>query len=159
MGGAMRRARYYRYVFLTGAFWNWIVAVILWFAYKPLLQNLSMSPVRYLLPIRIALALIFVYGIGYFYIYIDLVQNRQIAKLGVYGKTTVFILFLNAWRTGQIAAPLLILGIVDLAFAILFLEFLITTSHFSLSAKWQAFLNHHQTIAHTITAITHKNAH
>ena len=60
----MRRAKYYKYMFLISAFWNWIVAVILWFTYESFLAYLGQDPLRYAVPLQIALALIFVIRIA-----------------------------------------------------------------------------------------------
>jgi hypothetical protein len=71
----------------------------------------------------------------------------------VYGKTAVFILLTNAWAAGEVVFVLVIPGIVDLLFALLFLEFLISTSHFRLSYKLHGL---HETVAHAVAVITHK---
>lgn len=155
----MCRERYYRYLFLAGALWNWLAAVVLWFGYEPLLKYLGMSPLNYALPMQMALALIFVYGVAYFYVSRDHTKNREIAKLGVYGKTAVFILLVSTWRAGDIAFFLVIPGIVDLVFAALFLEFLVATSQFSLSDKLQSLPSYHEIISHVRTAMAHKGVH
>ncbi len=152
----MHRTRYYKYMFLAGAFWNWAAAVLLWFTYERFFAFLGQDPFRYALPFQIALGLIFVYGIGYFYLYRDQAGNREIAKLGIYGKTAVFALLLSNWMAGEIVFALLIPGIIDLAFALLFLEFLISTSHFSLSDKLHAL---HDSVSHAMANMTHRGAH
>lgn len=121
----MTKNKYYKHLFLVGAIWNWIVAPIFFFAYKPIIQHLEMAPLQYGLPIKLAMALVFVYGIAYYYVYKDPIKNRDCAKLGVYSKTLVFILLTYYWIVGEIVFDLVIPGIVDLIFAGLFLEFLI----------------------------------
>ena len=152
----MHRVEYYRYMFLASAFWNWAVAAILWFTYEPFFAYLGQDPLRYAVPFQIAMGLIFVYGIGYYYLYKDQVANRPIAKLGVYGKMAVFILLSNAWAAGEIVFVLVIPGIVDLLFAVLFLEFLLSTSHLRLSYKLHGL---HETVAHAVAVMMHKGAH
>jgi hypothetical protein len=120
----MTKKKYYKRLFLLGAIWNWIVAPIFFFAYKPIIQHLQMAPLQYGLPIQLAMALVFVYGIAYYYVYKDPIRNRDCAKLGVYSKTLVFILLTYYWIVGEIVFALVIPGLVDLIFAGLFLEFL-----------------------------------
>jgi hypothetical protein len=121
----MTKKKYYRGLFLVGAIWNWIVAPIFFFAYKPILKSLEMKPMQYALPIQMSMALVFVYGIAYYYVFKDLVRNRDCAKLGVYSKTAVFVLLVYYWIVGEIVFALVIPGIVDLIFAGLYLEFLV----------------------------------
>ena len=121
----MTRSHYYRSLFLIGAIWNWIVAPVFFFAYKPILEHFEMKPLQYGLPFQLAMAFVFVYGIAYYYVYRDPVRNRDCAKLGIYSKTLVFILLTCYWIVGEIVFTLVVPGIVDLIFAALFLEFLI----------------------------------
>jgi len=121
----MQKEKYYKRLFLVGAVWNWVVAPIFFFAYAPIFKYLEMEPLRYVLPLQLFMALVFVFGIAYFYVYKNLVRNRDCAKLGVYSKTAVFVLLTYYWIVGEIVFALVIPGIVDLIFAGLFLEFLI----------------------------------
>lgn len=121
----MTKNTYYKRLFFVGAVWNWIVAPILFFAYKPIIHHLDMTPLQYGLPLQLTMALVFVYGIAYYYVYKDPVRNRDCAKLGIYSKTLVFILVAYYWAIGEIAFALVIPGIVDLIFAGLFLDFLL----------------------------------
>jgi len=121
----MTKNTYYKRLFFVGAIWNWIVAPVLFFAYKPIIQHVGMEPLKYGLPLQLAMALVFVYGIAYYYVYKDPVRNRDCAKLGIYSKTLVFVLCVYYWVIGEIAFALVIPGIVDLIFAGLFVEFLL----------------------------------
>ena len=125
----MEKQRYYKRLFFIGAVWNWIVSSIFFFGYAPIFRFLGMAPPNYALPIRMAMALVFVYGIAYFYVYLDPIKNRNCAKLGVYSKTAVFLLSAYYWIAGEIRFPIVIPGIVDLVFAGLFVEFLVHTKY------------------------------
>lgn len=72
------------------------------------------------------LGVAFVFGIGYFWVSLDLIRNRDIAKLGVLGKLIVFVALLWAGIIGQIHFIMIGAGIVNLIFAILYMEFLLT---------------------------------
>jgi len=124
----VQKEKYYKCLFLVGAIWNWIVAPIFFFAHAPIFKRLEMEPLRYVLPLQLFMALVFVFGIAYFYVFKDPVRNRDCAKLGVYSKTAVFVLLTYYWIAGEIVVALVIPGIVDLIFAGLFLEFLIRFS-------------------------------
>jgi hypothetical protein len=102
-----------------------VVATLFFVAYEPILEFLGMEPLRYAVPLQLGMAPVLVYGIAYFYVYRDLVENRNCAKLGVYGKTAVFVLLAYYWPVGEIVFDLVIPGIVDLIFAGLDLEFLV----------------------------------
>jgi len=56
----------------------------------------------------------------------DLSKNYGIVKMGVLGKLLVFIGILWTSITGQVHIILLSAGIVDLVFAVLYIEFLKT---------------------------------
>ena len=121
----MTKNKYYKGLFLVGAIWNWVIASTFFFAYKPIIKSLGMTPLQYALPLQLAMALVFVYGIAYFYVYKNPVRNRDCAKLGVYSKTMVFVLLIYYWAVGEVVFDLVIPGIVDLVFAVLYLEFLL----------------------------------
>jgi hypothetical protein len=125
----MTKIKYYKGLFLIGAIWNWIVAPVFFFAYKPIIKSLELPPLQYVVPLRLSMALVFVFGIAYFYVFKDLARNRNCAKLGVYSKTLVFVLLTYYWIAGEIVFALVIPGVVDLIFAGLFLEFLIRFKH------------------------------
>ena len=121
----MQKEKYYKNLFFIGAIWNWIVAPTGFLAINPMLRYLKMKPIQYPVAWQLFMALVFVYGIAYFYVYKDLVKNRNCAKLGVYSKTAVFVLLTYYWAIGDIHFVLIIPGIVDLIFAGFFVEFLI----------------------------------
>ncbi|MBU1894593.1 MAG: hypothetical protein KJ983_02095, partial [Candidatus Omnitrophica bacterium] len=56
--------------------------------------------------------------------YKDLIGNKVCAKIGVYSKVAIFFVLSYYWITGEILFVMVIPGIVDVIFAILFLEFL-----------------------------------
>ena len=71
------------------------------------------------------LVLVFGYGLGYYWIGNDPVRNRDIIKMGIFGKILVFILLTGGWIKGVITILLAGAGAVDLVFAILFFRILI----------------------------------
>jgi hypothetical protein len=63
-------------------------------------------------------------GIGYYWVARDLSKNRAIVKLGVIGKLAVFSIVMGHAIRGDIPYALALPAVIDLMFAILFLEFL-----------------------------------
>ncbi len=122
----MSRESYYRKMFFIGAIWNWVATVTFALAYTFLFPFFGMQLPRYPVLLHLFLALAFVFGIGYYWVSRDIYSNHAIVKLGILGKLLVFVLLVAAWINCNISIFLVPPGIVDLIFAILFVEFLAT---------------------------------
>ena len=122
----MPKESYYRKMFLIGAIWNWVATVPLFFGYKTLFPLYDMALPEYPVFLLLFSGLCFIFGVGYYWVSRDLRQNHDIVRLGIAGKLLVFIAFLWAGITGQIHFLWIGAGIVDLVYAILFMEFLST---------------------------------
>jgi hypothetical protein len=70
------------------------------------------------------MSLVFVFGIGYYWVSKDLSKNHDIVKLGIIAKITVFLIFPYHYLIGNMPLLIALFGVVDLIFAILFLKFL-----------------------------------
>ena len=66
---------YYRSMFFIGALWNWGAAILFFFAFKPIFVWLGMKELDHPLIIQAYLLLVFVFGIGYFWVSRDLNKN------------------------------------------------------------------------------------
>jgi hypothetical protein len=64
------------------------------------------------------------FGLGYYWVSRDLSKNRDLVRLGAIGKLLVFVVFFGHLILGNITLRLVLPSLVDLLFAILFLEFL-----------------------------------
>jgi len=120
----MRKEKYYRNLFLIGAIWNWSATTIFFFAYEPIFSLAGMEVPANPLFLRLFLSLAFVFGIGYYWVSRDIANNHAIVKLGIMGKLSVFVLMTFYWIEGDVKLSLVPTGVVDLIFAILYLEFL-----------------------------------
>jgi hypothetical protein len=120
----MSKEGYYKRMFFIGAIWNWVATLTFAIGWKFLFPLFGMASPNYLVFYMLFLGLCFVYGIGYFWVSRDISSNHGIVRMGIIGKLLVFAGFLIAWVMGEV--PLIIVGsgIVDLIFAILFIEFL-----------------------------------
>lgn len=120
----MPKEGYYKKMFFIGAIWNWVATLTFAIGWKFLFPLFGMASPNYLVFYMLFLGLCFVYGIGYFWVSRDISSNHGIVRMGIIGKLLVFAGFLIAWVMGEV--PLIIVGsgVVDLIFAILFIEFL-----------------------------------
>ncbi len=124
----MEKQAFYKNLFLAGAIWNWAATLLFGLGYPFLFPLFNMAEPRYPVFFLLFLALAFVFGIGYFWVSRDISRNHAIVVLGVIGKLIVFGAFLWAGIAGQIAGILVGAGVVDLVFAVLFIEFLASWS-------------------------------
>ncbi len=122
----MPREEYYKKMFFIGAIWNWVATLTFAIGWKFLFPLFGMAFPNYLVFFMMFLGLAFVYGIGYFWVSRDISRNHDIVRMGIIGKLIVFVSMLLAWIGGEIPIIIVGSGVVDLIFAILFIEFLMT---------------------------------
>ena len=119
------RLNWYRRLFLAAAWWNWLVALLSLFADKKIRSFLRMPPLTDSLNLHLSISCICLLGIGYYWVAKDVSRNHAIAKLGMIGKLGVFSIFLGHVIEGDIPFALAAPAVIDLIFAVLFLEFLV----------------------------------
>jgi hypothetical protein len=73
---------------------------------------------------QIVYGLVFIIGIGYWWVGRDISQNHAIVKLGIYAQFSVFAVLAYHTLIGTLHPFYLISGVIDLTFAILFSLFL-----------------------------------
>ena len=122
----MPKQNYYQKMFFIGAVWNWVATSTFIFGYKILFPLFDMELPIYPVFFLMFLGLCFVLGIGYYWVSRDLYKNHGIVKIGIIGKLIVFAGMLWAWLTGQMHIIPASAALVDLIFAILYIEFLMT---------------------------------
>jgi len=86
-----------------------------------------MQALNYPATMQLAMALVFVFGIGYYWVSKDLSKNHDIVKLGIIAKILVFLIFSYHYLFGNMPLMIALFSVVDLIFAILFIEFLKNT--------------------------------
>ena len=126
----MPKQEYYRKLFFIGAVWNWVATLGFAFGYKIIFPLFGMQPPLYPVFFLMFLGLAFVFGIGYYWVHADLDKNQDIVKMGIIGKLLVFVGLFWAGISGQVHFIFIGAGIVDLVFAILYMEFLLTTKSY-----------------------------
>jgi hypothetical protein len=119
---------YYRYMFLIGAIWNWIVGLI-FILVSPFAVTLfplfEMAVPPSLIFYHAFFGFVVVFGIGYYLVSRDINNNHAVVILGVFGKFFVFVLFVIYFILGDYNFAPVLFVIVDFIFGCLFLEFLI----------------------------------
>jgi hypothetical protein len=121
------RMRYYRWMFLAAAAWNAFAAgaVLFLLTNAEFRMRMEISNPTDPLILQLLASCLFLFGLGYYWVSSALSENHGIVKLGVVGKILVFILFFGHALAGTIPVGLAVPTVVDLLFAVLFLEFLI----------------------------------
>jgi hypothetical protein len=114
----------YRRIFLLGALWNLIGAGLFFVFWRQAFDLLRIEYPNYLAFFQAWLALAFVFGIGYYYVYRDLYGNVNIVRLGIYGKTVFAAIFVYHVIFSGFHPVFLSGAIIDLIFVILYARFL-----------------------------------
>ena len=119
---------YDKILFAVAAVWNLGAAATLVFNPDFLLERLEVSDPDARLLARSFASSVTAWGIGYALIAFDRKRFRDFAWLGVLSKTIFFTVYAAAYFGGRISFAAFIPALVDLAFAILFVEFLLRAS-------------------------------
>ena len=115
---------WYKKMFFYSAIYNWLISISFFFGYKAILPLLNMEPPIYPVFLLIMLIFVFIIGIGYYWVYLDIDRNHDIIKIGAMMKLGVVILVSWACSSNQIHPILIITAIGDLIFILFFVKFL-----------------------------------
>ena len=121
----MERMAYYKKMFLAGALWNWAAVLVALIAWQKIFELMRMQELNCVAILHLALALVTVFGFGYYWVSRDLDNNDNIVRMGIMGKILVFLIILYHSVLGNISWITNLAGGVDLIFGILYLEFLL----------------------------------
>lgn len=120
-----KREGYYKGLFLTGAFYDFIIGITFLFFYKPIYRLLNIpfpSNPSYL---SLSAAFVFVIGIAYYFVYRNIYANRDLAKIGTIYKFAYVVVALYYLLVGLVPHMIFtVFGIIDVVFLVLFIEFL-----------------------------------
>lgn len=120
-----KREGYYKGLFLTAAFYDFIIGITFLFFCKPVyrLLNIPFPPNPSYL--SLSSAFVFVIGIAYYFIYRDIYANRDLAKIGTIYKFAYIVVALYYLLVGLVPHTIFtVFGVIDVVFLILFIEFL-----------------------------------
>jgi hypothetical protein len=124
----MKKAEYYKILFLVAGLWNLGAAILCWLGLVFVPGMVSglfgmLQPVS-LFPFHAMFSFIVVFGIGYLIVSHDIARNQGLVVIGSLGKLLFFMDCLIALMLNEGNLLLLLTGSIDLAFALLFIEFL-----------------------------------
>lgn len=111
-------------MFQTKAVINWVEALILLVGDRQIRSFLHTEPLVNDEYSQLFYGLVFIVGIGYWWVSQDIGQNLGIVKLGVYAQLSVFTLLAYHTIIGNLYPFFLLSSVLDLTFAILFSIFL-----------------------------------
>jgi hypothetical protein len=120
---------YDRILFAVAAAWNLGAAMMIIFNPDFLLARLSINDENARLLARSLASSVTTWGVGYALVAFDRSRFRDFAWLGAISKTIFFTVYAAAFFGGRISFAAFIPALVDLVFAILFVEFLWRMSH------------------------------
>jgi hypothetical protein len=114
----------WKYIFLTKAVINWVESVALLFSDSWIRDWLGQEPLTNPEYLHLFVVLVFIIGIGYWWVGQDISRNHDIVRLGTYAQYSVFSVLAYHTLVSQLHPIYLIPGVIDLTFAILFTLFL-----------------------------------
>lgn len=123
-------------MFLTAALWNWILGIA--FFVLPRIDIGYFTATGLVVPNTFLwfdsfLGLVFIFGIGFFLVSRNMMENHGIIKMALFEKSWVFIAGVGWFFLGQASTLVVFFVTVDLIFGLLFLEDLITIKKLKLS--------------------------
>ncbi|HEY9761662.1 MAG TPA: hemerythrin domain-containing protein [Trichocoleus sp.] len=124
---AMNNSIPWKLVFQSKAVINWVEAIALLFGDGWLRNVLGTEPLVNVEYSQLFCGLVFIIGIGYWWVSQDLSKNHDIVRLGIYAQYSVFAVLAYHVVLGSLHPVYLVSGVIDLTFAILFTLFLSST--------------------------------
>lgn len=120
----MNNQRNWKYIFQIKAVINWVESVFLLLFDQWIRELLGEKPLINTEYSHLFLVLVFVIGIGYWWVSNDISRNHGIVKLGIIAQSWVFLVLAYHTFVNTLHPFYLIPGVIDLTFAILFGIFL-----------------------------------
>jgi hypothetical protein len=118
---------FFRGVFLTVALYNALLGAIFFLFYRPLFDGLGIELPYNTSYIHLTAAFVFVQGVGYWFVYRDMVRNVDLVKLGVIYKGVYSGLAFYYLATGELLNTIFAwFAVLDVIFLALFVVFLMT---------------------------------
>lgn len=120
----MNNSMIWKSVFQVKAVINWVEAAVLLLADGWIRKSLALEPLANSEYSQLFFGLVFIIGIGYWWVSKDISRNHDIIRLGIYAQFSVFTVLAYHTLFGDVHPLYLISGVIDLVFAILFVLFL-----------------------------------
>lgn len=118
--------RFFKAVFLVAALYDAVLGVAFFFLYKPIFDTLGIALPNNTSYIHLSAGFIFVQGVGYWFVYRNMLRNVDLVKLGVVYKVIYSAVAVYYLAIGELLdAAFAWFAVFDVAFAALFVAFLL----------------------------------
>jgi len=125
----MNKAYYYKYMFMVAGV-GYILAAVIFGVLAPRVPTFMPffglnQDIQIWVWLYSYLLIITSFGFMYFLVGLDITKNHLVISAGMIFKISQFILWLVIYLLDYCSLPLLLVGVVDLVFAALFIEFFV----------------------------------
>lgn len=125
----MNKALYYKYMFMVVGI-GYILAAVIFGVLAPMVPTFMPffglnQDIQIWVWLYSYLLIITSFGFMYFLVGLDITKNHLVISAGMIFKISQFILWLVIYLLDYCSLPLLLVGVVDLVFAALFIEFFV----------------------------------
>ncbi|MFC1789388.1 hypothetical protein ACFLYY_00165 [Patescibacteria group bacterium] len=121
---------YYKKLFLTAAFYDFILGISFLFFYKPLFRFLEIPLPSNPSYLSLSAAFVLVLGIAYYFIYKNIRANRDLAIIGTIYKLAYIVIGIYYLLLNLVPHLIfLAFAVIDFVFLVLFIEFLLYTKN------------------------------
>jgi len=107
-------------IFLISAWYDILLGIIFGLFFKPIYQSFGVELPNHAGYIQLSALYIFVFGIGFYLIYKNPVQNREIIILGILMKLAFFVVAIGHLVLDTIPSIHIPFAILDILFVLLF---------------------------------------
>jgi hypothetical protein len=121
----MRTSEFYKSVFGVAAVYDMLLGVAFFLFYAAIYSAFNIELPSNAVYIHITAGFVFVQGLSYFFVYLNLKRNIDIVKVGLIYKSIYVALALYYWSIDQLPHLIFgIFGIIDFFFIVLFALYL-----------------------------------
>lgn len=120
-----RTVTLFRILFLTATLYDGILGAAFFFLYHPIYQFLGIQLPDNTSYIHLSAGLVFVQGIGYWFVYQNMLRNIDLVKVGVAYKGIYTLVAVYYWAMGQLLHTVFAwFAVLDVLFLTAFVRFL-----------------------------------
>ncbi len=118
--------RFFKAVFLVAALYDVVLGVVFFFLYKPLFDTLDIALPNNTSYIHLTAGFVFVQGVGYWFVYRNMLRNVDLVKLGIVYKAIYSAVAVYYLAIGELLDAIFgWFAVFDVGFLLLFIAFLI----------------------------------
>ena len=131
-----KTANFFKAFFLVAALYDVILGVVFFFFYRPVFERLGAPLPNNPSYIHLTAGFVFVQGVGYWYVYRDMLRNIDLVKLGTIYKAIYSLVALYYLAIGQLVSAIFAwFAVFDVLFLLGFIRFLMLARPAGLERK------------------------